>query len=101
MAKISVIERNKKRKELKQKHEAERLSLRAIAHNRTLSQGERFAAFQKLALLPRNSAPTRCEERCILTGRKRGYYGKFKLSRIALRELASCGALPGVKKASW
>lgn len=101
MAKKSVINRNEKRKSLQKKHEAERLALRAIAHDKSLSQGERFSAFQKLAKLPRNSAPSRYGKRCVLTGRKRAYYGKFGVSRIVLRTLASSGELPGVKKASW
>lgn len=101
MAKKSVIERNKKRMKLAQKYEAERKRLLQIATNRTGESAEIFAARQQLALLPRNSAPTRLCNRCEITGRKRAYYRKFKVSRIVLRELAASGQLPGVQKASW
>ena len=101
MAKTSVLERNKKRERLAKKHDAERKRLKVIVSDRSLPQNEIFAASMKLALLPRNSAPTRVCNRCLLTGRKRAYYRKFKISRIALRELASSGQIPGMKKASW
>jgi small subunit ribosomal protein S14 len=102
MAKKSVINRNKKREKLAKKYETKRLDLlETIAKNKDNDPAVVFEAYQQLALLPRNSAPTRICRRCELTGRKRAYYRKFKVSRIVLRELASSGQLPGVKKASW
>lgn len=101
MAKISIINRNKKREKLAKKYEVKRAELLVIANNRAGDPGEIFAARQQLALLPRNCAPTRVCRRCEMTGRKRGYCRKFKVSRIVLRELASAGQLPGMKKASW
>ena len=101
MAKVSSIEKNKRRKRLVAKFAAKRAALRATANDQSLPQEERFAARLKLAELPRNSAPVRLRNRCGLTGRPRGYYRKFNLSRIALRELASAGLVPGVVKASW
>jgi small subunit ribosomal protein S14 len=101
MAKKSAIERNKKRMRLAEKYSAKRERLKATASDRELSAEERFAARLKLAQLPRNSAPVRIRNRCELTGRPRGVYRKFKLSRIALRELASNGQIPGMTKSSW
>jgi len=101
MAKTSVINRNKKREKLAKKYETKRSQLLEIAKNKASDPSAVFEAYQQLALLPRNSAPTRICNRCELTGRKRAYYRKFKVSRIVLRELASSGQLPGVKKASW
>ena len=101
MAKKSAIERNKKRMRLAKKFAGRREQLKAIAGNRELSAEERFAARLKLAQLPRNSAPNRIRNRCELSGRPRGFYRKFKLSRIALRELASTGQIPGMTKSSW
>ena len=80
---------------------ARRTRLKAIAVDRTAPPDERLAAQLKLAKLPRNGSATRVRNRCALTGRPRGYYRKFKLSRIALRELASAGQIPGVVKSSW
>ena len=101
MAKKSAIERNKKRMRLAKKYAGRRELLKAIAGNRELPAEERFAARLKLAQLPRNSAPNRIRNRCELSGRPRGFYRKFKLSRIALRELASTGQIPGMTKSSW
>ncbi len=101
MAKKSAIEKNKRRERLVKKYAAKRQKLKEIANNRELPMEERFAARLKLAKLPRNSAPSRVRLRCELTGRPRGNYRKFKLSRIALRELASTGQIPGMIKASW
>ena len=101
MAKVSSIEKNKRRQRLVAKFAAKRAALRAMANDQSLPQEERFAARLKLAELPRNSAPVRVRNRCGLTGRPRGYYRKFNLSRIALRELASAGNVPGVVKSSW
>jgi small subunit ribosomal protein S14 len=101
MAKTSSIERNKKRERLAKKYAARRAKLRASALNESLPLEERFEARLKLAQLPRNSAPTRVRNRCELTGRPRAFYRKLKLSRIALRELASNGQIPGMVKSSW
>ncbi|QGZ95018.1 30S ribosomal protein S14 [Terricaulis silvestris] len=101
MAKTSSIERNKKRERLAKKFAARRIKLRALALNEALPLEERFAARLKLAQLPRNSSPTRYRNRCELTGRPRGFYRKVKLSRIAMRDLASKGQIPGMIKSSW
>ncbi len=101
MAKKGKIESNEKRKRLVRKYAKKRAALLAIARDRSRPIEERFEAQMKLAKLPRNSAPVRVRNRCELTGRPRGYYRKFRLSRIALRELANRGLLPGVTKASW
>jgi len=101
MAKKSVIERNKKRVRMARKFAARRERLKAAARDESLSPEERFSARLKLAKLPRNAAPVRQRLRCELTGRPRGNYRKFKLSRIALRDLASQGQIPGMVKSSW
>jgi small subunit ribosomal protein S14 len=101
MAKTSSIERNKKRERLAKKYAARREKLRAAALNEALPLEERFAARLKLAQLPRNSSATRIRNRCELTGRPRAFYRKLKLSRIALRDLASKGQIPGMVKSSW
>jgi small subunit ribosomal protein S14 len=101
MAKTSSIERNKKRERLSKKYAARRDKLRAAALNEALPLEERFAARLKLAQLPRNSSATRIRNRCELTGRPRAFYRKLKLSRIALRDLASKGQIPGMVKSSW
>ncbi len=101
MAKKSAIEKNKARDRLCKKFASKRARLKAIACDRELPAEERFEARLKLAMLPRNSSPNRHRNRCELSGRPRGYHRKFKLSRIALRELASSGHVPGMVKASW
>jgi len=101
MAKTSSIERNKKRERLAKQYAARRAKLRAAALNEDLPLEERFEARLKLAQLPRNSSPTRIRNRCELAGRPRSFYRKLKLSRIALRELASSGQIPGMVKSSW
>ncbi len=101
MAKKSVIERNKKRMRLVGKYAAKRAKLKAMAKDPLLSPEEHFSARIKLAMLPRNSSPVRVRLRCEITGRPRGNYRKFRLSRIALRELASRGQIPGMVKSSW
>lgn len=101
MAKTSSIERNKKRERLSKKFAARRAKLRAAALNESLPLEERFAARLKLAQLPRNSSATRIRNRCELTGRPRAFYRKVKLSRIALRDMASKGQIPGMIKSSW
>ena len=101
MAKKSSIERDKKRRKMAKQTASRRERLRAIANDQTLPPEERFAARLKLAQLPRNSSPTRIRNRCEVTGRPRGYYRKLRMSRIALRELASSGQVPGMVKSSW
>ena len=101
MAKKSSIERNMKRERLVKKFAAKRARLKAMTKDDSLSLEDRFLAQLKLAELPRNSAENRIRLRCGLTGRPRGNYRKFKLSRIALRDLASAGQIPGVVKSSW
>ena len=80
---------------------AKRAELKAIARDSTRQPEDRFAARMKLAKLPRNSAKTRIRNRCEITGRPRGYYRKFRMSRIAVRELGSNGLIPGLVKSSW
>lgn len=101
MAKVSAVNRNNKRKKLAKSLGTKRAKLKEIISNRETSMEERFAAVLKLAEMPRNSAENRQRNRCALTGRPRGHYRKFNLSRIALRDLASRGELPGVTKSSW
>ena len=101
MAKISSVERNKKRERMAKQFAARRAKLKAVANNRETSPEERFEASLKLAQLPRNSSKTRVRLRCEITGRSRGNYRKFKLCRIKLRELASQGQIPGMTKSSW
>ncbi len=101
MAKKSAVNRNAKRRKLAQQYGPRRARLKVIARDRTLPPEERFQAYLKLAQLPRNSAPVRVRNRCELSGRPRGNYRKFKLSRIALRDLASVGQIPGMVKSSW
>jgi len=101
MAKKSAIERNLKRQRLAQRFAAKREALKAIARDTDKPVEERFAAQLKLASLPRNSAPSRIRNRCQVTGRPRAYYRKLKMSRIALRQLASHGLIPGMVKSSW
>lgn len=101
MAKTSSIERNKKRERLVKKYDRRRKALKAIIHNPNSTDEEKFQAQLDLQKLPRNSAPARVHNRCELTGRPRGNYRKFKLSRIKLRELASEGQIPGMTKSSW
>ena len=101
MAKTSAVERNRKRERLAQRYAAKRAQLKEIARNQELPVDERFAAQLKLAALPRNSAPSRIRNRCEVTGRPRGFYRKLRMSRIALRELASQGVVPGMVKSSW
>ncbi len=101
MAKKSAVEKNKNRRKLVDKYAAKREELREIIMNREADPGERFEATLQLAALPRNSAKNRLRNRCGLTGRPRGYYRKFGLSRIAVRELGSIGQIPGLVKSSW
>ena len=101
MAKKSLVERDLKRRRLAKKYGARRARLKEIASDRSFPAEERFAARLALAQLPRNSSPTRVRNRCEVSGRPRAYYRKLRLSRIALRDLASQGLLPGMVKSSW
>lgn len=101
MAKKSAIERNKKRRRMAKQYDAKRTRLKEIANDRDLPMEERFQARLKLAQLPRNGAAVRIRNRCEVTGRSRSVYRKFKMSRIALRDLASTGQIPGMVKSSW
>lgn len=101
MATTGAIAKNKKRKAMAAQFKTQREELRAAVKNEKLTPEARDQAMRKLTELPRNSSATRIRNRCELTGRARGYYRKFGLSRIALRDLALRGELPGVIKASW
>ncbi len=101
MAKVSAVEKNKKRIVMAKKYAAKRKRLKAIINDKSLPLEERFKASIKLSELPRNSSPVRIRNRCNVSGRPRGYYRKLKLSRIALRELGNFGQIPGLVKSSW
>lgn len=101
MAKKSTIEKNNRRKQMAKKYRAKRERWKAVATDKTLTVEERFEAQLKMAELPRNSSRVRFRNRCELTGRPRAYYRKFSLSRIAIRDLASIGQIPGMIKSSW
>lgn len=101
MAKKSAVERNLKRRRMVAGLAAKRATLKAMAKDSSLGAEERFQARLKLAELPRNSAPNRVRNRCEITGRPRGYYRKLRMSRIALRDFASSGLIPGMVKSSW
>ncbi len=101
MAKLSSVNKNEMRKKLVKKYAAKWAKLKAIAKDQSKPADERFQAQLAMAKLPRNSHPTRVRNRCALTGRARGNYRKFGISRIMMRELASQGMIPGVTKSSW
>ena len=101
MAKTSSIQRNLKRIRLAKKFLKKRENLKKIIKNRKLPLEDRFAAQLKLAKIPKNSSKTRIRNRCEITGRPHGFYRKLKISRIALRDLASKGKIPGMTKSSW
>ena len=101
MAKKSSVERNNKRARMARKFAGKRARLKAIASDRSLPMEEQFGARLKLSKLPRNSSQVRIQNRCELSGRPRGVYRKFRMSRIALRDLASRGHIPGMVKSSW
>tara|TARA_B100001559_G_C16460592_1_gene603879 strand:+ start:527 stop:832 length:306 start_codon:yes stop_codon:yes gene_type:complete len=101
MAKTSAIQRNLKRIKLVKKYSKKRMELKKIINNKKLPLDERFKAQLKLAKLPRNSSKIRIRNRCEITGRPHGVYRKLKISRIALRDLASKGKIPGMTKSSW
>ncbi len=101
MAKLSSINKNNNRAKMAKKFANKRAALKAVVMDRDLPFDERLQAQMKLSALPRNGAKIRHRNRCELTGRARGVYRKFKLSRIKLRELGSFGKVPGLTKASW
>ena len=101
MAKVSMVEREKKRQRLAKQYAAKRATLKAVAADDSKPMEERFRARLKLAELPRNSSPSRLHNRCELTGSPHAFYRKLKLSRIMLRDLASFGQIPGMVKSSW
>ena len=101
MAKKSMVAREAKRQKLVDKYAAKRAELKEIASNEDLPMEERFKARLKLAKLPRNSSATRLHNRCQVSGRPKAYYRKLQMSRIALRDLASVGQIPGMVKSSW
>ncbi|MBI1256723.1 MAG: 30S ribosomal protein S14 [Chloroflexi bacterium] len=101
MAKASAVQRDLKRRKMTKQYAAKRAKLKEIIYNKETPMEERFQAVLKLAQLPRNSAKIRTRNRCALSGRPRAHHRKFGLSRIALRDLASRGELPGVTKSSW
>ncbi len=101
MAKKSMVERDLKRRRMAKKFESKRNRLKEIINDKEKPGEDRFVAALKLAELPRNSSTTRIRNRCLVTGRPRGYYRKLKMSRIALREMGSDGKIPGLVKSSW
>ena len=101
MAKLSSVNKNERRKKLVAQTAAKRARLKAKANDQSLDETERLIARLKMAELPRNGNPTRIRNRCELTGRSRGFYRKFRLSRIMLRELGNKGLIPGLTKSSW
>ena len=101
MAKLSSVNKNNKRIKLSDRFYSKRQKLKKIVMNKKLPLDERFKAQQRLSKLPRNSAKVRVMNRCQITGRPHGVYRKLKISRIALRDMASSGKIPGITKSSW
>ena len=101
MAKLSSINKNERRKKLVAKYAAKYAKLKAIADDKSADDTERLMARLQMAEIPRNGNPTRVRNRCETTGRPRGYYRKFGLCRVELRDLANKGMIPGVTKSSW
>ena len=101
MAKLSSVNKNERRKALVKQYAAKFEKLKAIANDESLDETERLVARLKMAELPRNANPTRVRNRCATTGRPRGYYRKFRLARVMLRDLANKGLIPGLTKSSW
>ena len=101
MAKLSSVNKNERRKKLAKRYAAKYARLKAIANDESKDETERLIARLKMAEVPRNGNPTRVRNRCELTGRSRGYYRKFRLSRIMLREMGNKGLIPGLTKSSW
>lgn len=101
MAKLSLINREKKRAQLVQKYAAKRKALQKVVSDQSVSESDRYEARLKLQALPRNANPTRIRNRCELTGRPRGTFRMFGLARNKIREIAMRGEIPGITKASW
>ena len=101
MAKTSQIHRDRRRMQLIEKYAERRAELRARLKDQSASMEEKLEIQKAFSKLPRNSCPTRLKRRCLITGRPRAYYRKFGMSRIAMREMALKGYLPGVRKSSW
>ncbi len=101
MAKTSMIERDKKRKRLAKKYAGKHAALKSVIMDKTVTMEERFEAQLAMNKLPRDSSESRFRNRCEVTGRPRGFYRKFKMSRIILRDLAAVGQIPGLTKSSW
>ncbi|MDR1032187.1 MAG: 30S ribosomal protein S14 [Holosporales bacterium] len=101
MAKKSSMERCLHIRSLVRRAKNKRGALKSVIYNRKEEPAVRFAAQMKLAALPRNGSATRIRNRCEITGRARGYYRKFRISRIMIREMAAQGIIPGMRKASW
>ena len=101
MAKLSSINKNERRKKLVKQYAEKFAKLKAIADDESLDETERLMARLKMAELPRNANPTRVRNRCATTGRPRGYYRKFGINRIELRDLGNKGLIPGLTKSSW
>jgi small subunit ribosomal protein S14 len=101
MAKLALINRDEKRRQMVEKYAKKRAELVAIINNVSLSDVERYEARLKLQKLPRDASPVRLRNRCQITGRPRGVYRKFGLGRLKLRDLVMKGEVPGMTKASW
>lgn len=101
MAKVGMIQRDVKRAKLNKRLAGKRARLKAIIMNKESDPADRFTAMLDLADMPRNSSKSRQRNRCAVTGRPRGFHGKFKLCRNQLREKAQLGELPGITKSSW
>jgi len=101
MAKLSSVNKNELRKKLVKKYAGKYARLKAVADDKSLDDTERLIARLKLAEVPRNANPTRVRNRCATTGRPRGYYRKFGLCRIELRDKGNKGLIPGLTKSSW
>lgn len=101
MARKSIIESAKRIRKRVENKRASRSKLKSVIMNKTIVPEERFIAQLKLASMPRTSAATRIRNRCMITGRGRGVYRKFNISRIMFREMAADGLIPGIRKASW
>ncbi|VWX54883.1 30S ribosomal protein S14 [Novosphingobium sp. 9U] len=101
MAKLSSVNKNERRKKLVKKYAGKYAALKAVADDESLDETERLIARLKLAEIPRNANPTRVRNRCATTGRPRGYYRKFGINRIEIRNLGNKGMIPGLVKSSW
>jgi small subunit ribosomal protein S14 len=101
MAKVSAVEKNKRRRKTVARDEEKRAALKKIIMNKSTPMEERFRAQLKLADMPRDGSKTRIRNRCSVSGRPRGFYRKLSMSRIALRDLGNTGKVPGVVKSSW